>query len=107
LTCRIERHETTKTENTKDEAQRGSWTGRFPPPGAPLSDEQAPAASTARYTITHLDPSGALNNRFHFAFFESGHMLYLKDSVRAQAKQALEKFIQTTAAAAAATTTSQ
>ncbi|HJZ71794.1 MAG TPA: hypothetical protein VKE51_08635 [Vicinamibacterales bacterium] len=60
--------------------------------------------STARYTISHLDPSGALNNRFHFAFFESGHMLYLKDSVRAQAKQELVKFIQTTGAATSATT---
>jgi carboxypeptidase C (cathepsin A) len=59
--------------------------------------------STAHYTISHLDPSGALNSRFHFAFFESGHMLYLKDSVRAQAKQALVKFIQTTEAAAATT----
>jgi len=59
--------------------------------------------STARYTISHLDPSGALNSRFHFAFFESGHMLYLKDSVRAQAKQELVKFIQTTEAAATAT----
>jgi carboxypeptidase C (cathepsin A) len=63
--------------------------------------------STANYTITHLDPSGALNDRFHFAFFESGHMLYLKDSVRAQAKQALVKFIQTTETAASAMTTSQ
>jgi carboxypeptidase C (cathepsin A) len=63
--------------------------------------------STARYTISHLDPSGALNNRFHFAFYESGHMLYLKDSVRAQAKQDLVKFIQTTGAAAAATSTGQ
>jgi hypothetical protein len=34
-------------------------------------------------------------------------MLYLKDSVRAQAKQDLVKFIQTTGAAAAATTNSQ
>src|SRR5262249_22657678 len=63
--------------------------------------------STGRYTISHLDPSGGLNDRFHFAFFESGHMLYLKDSVRAQAKQELVKFIQTTQAAASATTTSQ
>ncbi len=63
--------------------------------------------STARYTISHLDPSGALKDRFHFAFYESGHMLYLKDSVRAQAKQDLVKFIQATGAAAAAMTTSQ
>jgi carboxypeptidase C (cathepsin A) len=55
--------------------------------------------STAHYTITHLDPSGALNDRFHFAFFESGHMLYLRDAVRAEAKQELVEFIQTTQAA--------
>ena len=34
-------------------------------------------------------------------------MLYLKDSVRAQAKQELMKFIQTTEAAASGTKTSQ
>lgn len=61
--------------------------------------------STAQYTIRHLDPSGALMNRFHFGFYESGHMFYLKDSVRAQSKQDIVKFIRTTEAAAAATTT--
>jgi carboxypeptidase C (cathepsin A) len=60
---------------------------------------------SARYTIGHLDPSGALNKRFHFAFYESGHMLYLKDSVRAAAKQDLVKFIQMASAGSPATTT--
>jgi carboxypeptidase C (cathepsin A) len=48
---------------------------------------------SARYTISHLDPSGALNKRFQFAFYESGHMMYLKNSALAKAKQDLVKFI--------------
>jgi len=51
----------------------------------------------AKYTITHLDPSGALNDRFRFAFYESGHMMYLKDSALAQAKLDLSRFIQVSA----------
>ncbi len=48
---------------------------------------------SARYTISHLDPSGALNKRFQFAFYESGHMMYLKNSALAKTKQDLVKFI--------------
>ena len=48
---------------------------------------------SAQYTISHLDPSGALNKRFQFAFFESGHMMYLKNAALAKAKQELTKFI--------------
>ena len=51
---------------------------------------------SAQYTISHLDPSGALNKRFQFAFFESGHMMYLKNSALAKAKQDLVKFISAT-----------
>jgi carboxypeptidase C (cathepsin A) len=60
---------------------------------------------SAQYTISHLDPSGVLNKRFHFAFYESGHMLYLKNSALAKAKQDLTQFIQTTTAVQ--TTTNQ
>jgi carboxypeptidase C (cathepsin A) len=49
---------------------------------------------SAQYTISHLDPSGSLNKRFHFAFYESGHMLYLKNSALVKAKQDLARFIQ-------------
>jgi carboxypeptidase C (cathepsin A) len=49
---------------------------------------------SAQYTISHIDPSGALNKRFEFAFFESGHMMYLKNSALARAKQELTRFIQ-------------
>jgi carboxypeptidase C (cathepsin A) len=50
---------------------------------------------SAQHTISHLDPSGALNSRFHFAFYESGHMMYLKNSALAKAKQDIVGFMQT------------
>ncbi|MGE5246193.1 MAG: S10 family peptidase [Betaproteobacteria bacterium] len=56
---------------------------------------------SAQYTMSHLDPSGALNKRIHFDFFESGHMIYLKSSVLAQAKKDLAEFIRTTSQPAA------
>jgi len=49
---------------------------------------------SAQYTISHLDPSGALNKRFQFAFFESGHMMYIHNAELAKAKQDLTRFIQ-------------
>ena len=49
---------------------------------------------SAQYTISHLDPGGALNSRFRFAFYESGHMMYLKNSELARTKQDLVSFIQ-------------
>jgi len=59
----------------------------------------------AQFTMSHIDPSAAVTPRIHFAFFESGHMMYLKNSALAQAKQELTRFIQSTAAQP--TTTSQ
>ncbi len=58
---------------------------------------------SAEYTMSHLDPGGALNKRVHFAFFPSGHMLYLKNAVRTQAKKDLADFIHTTSQVTAAT----
>jgi carboxypeptidase C (cathepsin A) len=49
---------------------------------------------SAQYTISHIDPSGALNKRFEFAFYESGHMMYLKNTALAEAKRDLVRFIQ-------------
>jgi carboxypeptidase C (cathepsin A) len=49
---------------------------------------------SAQHTISHLDPSGGLNARFHFAFYESGHMMYLKNSALAKAKQDIVEFMQ-------------
>jgi carboxypeptidase C (cathepsin A) len=58
---------------------------------------------SAQYTISHLDPSGAMNKRFHFAFYESGHMLYLKNTALVKAKQDLAKFIHSATSSTAAT----
>ena len=49
---------------------------------------------SAQYTISHVDPSGALNKRFEFAFYESGHMMYLKNSALAETKRDLVRFVQ-------------
>ena len=59
----------------------------------------------AQYTMSHIDPSGFVSKRIQFAFFESGHMLYLKMSALAQAKERLAKFI--TEASGPTVTTSQ
>lgn len=48
---------------------------------------------TAEYTISHLDPSGQLKGRFAFAFYESGHMMYVRKAALAKAKQDLAAFI--------------
>jgi carboxypeptidase C (cathepsin A) len=58
---------------------------------------------SAEYTMSHLDPSGELNKRVHFSFFPSGHMIYLKNSVRTAAKKDLVDFIRATSSATAAT----
>ncbi|HWP99446.1 MAG TPA: hypothetical protein VNK92_03150, partial [Vicinamibacterales bacterium] len=47
----------------------------------------------AQYAIAHLDPSGALRNRFEFAFYESGHMMYVRKADLAKAKQDLARFV--------------
>ena len=36
----------------------------------------------------------ALNKRFEFGFYESGHMMYLKNTALAEAKRDLVRFIQ-------------
>jgi carboxypeptidase C (cathepsin A) len=59
---------------------------------------QDPEARVGKYTISHLDPGGTLMKRFTFAFYESGHMMYLKNSALAKAKQDLAAFIGATSA---------
>jgi len=52
----------------------------------------------AMYTISHLQPGGELRNRFRFAWYESGHMMYLRrpdlqranDDVRAFVRWSME-----------------
>jgi carboxypeptidase C (cathepsin A) len=52
---------------------------------------------SAQYTMSHLDTSGALSKRLHFAFYESGHMMYVSTPALAQAKRDLASFVRATA----------
>ncbi len=52
---------------------------------------------SAQYTMSHLDTSGSLSKRIHFAFYESGHMMYVSTAALAQAKRDLAAFVQATA----------
>jgi carboxypeptidase C (cathepsin A) len=47
----------------------------------------------AQYTMSHLDPSGAIKDRISFAFYESGHMMYVRKSDLAKSKQDLAQFV--------------
>ena len=49
--------------------------------------------STAQYTISHIQPGGEFRNRFRFAWYESGHMMYLRKPDLAGANQDLRDFI--------------
>jgi carboxypeptidase C (cathepsin A) len=49
---------------------------------------------TAQYTMSHLDPSGRIRDRISFAFYESGHMMYVRKSDLAKAKQDIARFVQ-------------
>jgi len=49
---------------------------------------------SAQYTMSHLDTSGALAGRIEFALYESGHMMYLKNTALAEAKHDLAAFVQ-------------
>jgi carboxypeptidase C (cathepsin A) len=48
---------------------------------------------SAVYTISHLQPGGEFRDRFRFAWYESGHMLYLRRSDRVRAVNDLREFI--------------
>jgi carboxypeptidase C (cathepsin A) len=48
---------------------------------------------TAQYTISHIQPGGEFRDRFRFAFYESGHMMYLRKPDLAGANQTLRDFI--------------
>lgn len=47
----------------------------------------------AVYTISHLQPGGEFNDRFRFAWYESGHMMYLRQEDLAGSNQDLREFI--------------
>jgi len=48
---------------------------------------------TARYVMSHLDPGGAIRDRISFAYYESGHMMYVRKSDLAKSKQDLAQFV--------------
>lgn len=48
----------------------------------------------AQYTISHLDPGGQLKDRFRFALYESGHMMYLRNADLAKCKKDIAAFVQ-------------
>ncbi len=49
---------------------------------------------SAVYTISHLQPGGEFRDRFRFAWYESGHMMYLRKADLATSNEDLRKFIQ-------------
>ena len=53
---------------------------------------------SALYAISHLDLAGAAKDRIKFAFYECGHMMYIRQADLAQAKKDLAEFIRAAAA---------
>ncbi|MGX1023287.1 S10 family peptidase [Psychroflexus sp. MBR-150] len=47
----------------------------------------------AKYTMWHIDPSGRMQDRFHFKAYKSGHMMYLRNEDLKQANDDLREFI--------------
>jgi carboxypeptidase C (cathepsin A) len=48
---------------------------------------------TAEYVMSHLDPGGSIKDRISFAFYESGHMMYVRKSDLAKAKKDVADFV--------------
>lgn len=48
---------------------------------------------SAVHTISHIQPGGEFTDRFRFAWYESGHMMYLRQEDLAGANQDLREFI--------------
>lgn len=48
---------------------------------------------SAVYTISHIQPGGEFKDRFRFTFYESGHMMYLRNVDRVRANDDLRAFI--------------
>ena len=49
--------------------------------------------SSAIYTISHIQPGGEYKDRFRFAWYESGHMMYLRKPDLAKSNDDLRSFI--------------
>ncbi|HEX9581660.1 MAG TPA: hypothetical protein VF970_11205 [Gemmatimonadales bacterium] len=48
---------------------------------------------SAVYTISHIQPGGEFKDRFRFTYYESGHMMYLRNEDRVRANDDLRAFI--------------
>ena len=48
---------------------------------------------TAEYTMSHLQHGGELSNRMRFSYYESGHMMYLRDEDLERANQDIREFL--------------
>jgi carboxypeptidase C (cathepsin A) len=48
----------------------------------------------AVYTISHIQPGGEFRDRFRFAWYESGHMMYLRQADLAGSNQDVRDFIE-------------
>jgi carboxypeptidase C (cathepsin A) len=48
---------------------------------------------TAQYVFSHLDMTGLLKDRIHFAFYESGHMMYIHIPSLVKMKMDMAEFI--------------
>lgn len=48
---------------------------------------------SAQYTMSHLDPGGEIKDRISFAFYECGHMMYIRKADLAKAKQDIVRFM--------------
>ena len=49
---------------------------------------------SAQYVMSHLDPSGTVKDRVSFAYYESGHMMYVRKTDLAKAKRDIATFVQ-------------
>ena len=50
---------------------------------------------SAQHVMSHLDPSGTIKDRISFAFYESGHMMYVRRQDLAKSKADIAQFVQT------------
>jgi carboxypeptidase C (cathepsin A) len=48
---------------------------------------------SAEYAFTHLDPAGSIKDRVKFAYYECGHMMYIRKADLMKAKADLAEFI--------------
>ncbi len=53
---------------------------------------------SAQHVMSHLDPGGSIKDRISFAFYESGHMMYVRKSDLAKSKRDIAEFVQQTLA---------